>query len=250
MSEDEATGPEQVVVEVTVAAPIGVVWQALRDPVQIRRWHGWEYDDLDEEIRQIFIDAPNISEADRTLDTGDGRFELEESGEQTIVRVVRAAPTGATSWEDIYDAINEGWLTFVAQLRFALERQEGQDRRTVYLAGQARDANGAGPAGKLGLGEVEELAEGERYEATAATGDKMTGTVWLRAGRQLGLTVEGWGEGLLMISGSRESESAQSTSGVILSTFGLDEQEREALAERWSGWWGEHYEPAQGSSDS
>ena len=108
------------VVEVTVAAPVGVVWQALRDPVQIRRWHGWEYDDLDEEIRQIFIDATSVSDADQTLDTGEGRFELEQRGEETIVRIVRGAPAGECN------AINEGWLTFVHQLRFASSASAGR----------------------------------------------------------------------------------------------------------------------------
>ena len=32
---------EPVRIEVTVAAPVEEVWRALRDPAQLRRWHGW-----------------------------------------------------------------------------------------------------------------------------------------------------------------------------------------------------------------
>ena len=122
---------------------------------------------------------------------------------------MRAAPT------DEYDAVNEGWLTFVHQLRFSLEPQPGQDRRTVYLSGARRL--------------FEQLAQ-----ATAATGDGLTGTVWLRSEHQLGLTVDDWGEDLLMLSDS----------AAILSTSGLEEESRQALAERWSRWWDERYAPA------
>ena len=45
-----------VTVEVTVEAPAGQVWSSLRDPKQIRRWHGWQYDQLDAEIREIYLD--------------------------------------------------------------------------------------------------------------------------------------------------------------------------------------------------
>jgi len=248
MSDGE--GVESVVVEVTVSAPAGVVWQMLRDPVQIRRWHGWEHEGLDEEIRQIFIDAPRASEADRTLDTGDGRFELEERGEQTVVRVLRAGAAGAVSGEGVHDPINEGWLTFVTQLRFALERQPGRDRDTVYLAGQARDPGAGSLVEQLGLGAVAQVAEGERYYAATTTGDSLTGTVWLRSERQLGLTVDRWGEGLLMLSDTGPADPEPGSSGAILTVFVPDEQSREVLAERWSQWWAEHYEPAEGSRPS
>lgn len=36
------TESDPIIVEVTVAAPPDAVWRALRDPAEIRRWHGWE----------------------------------------------------------------------------------------------------------------------------------------------------------------------------------------------------------------
>jgi hypothetical protein len=121
---------DPVVVEVTVAAPADVVWHALRDSREIRRWFGWEYDGIEEEIDEIFLSDVSASEEERWLDThGGGRFELEPRGDSTIVRITRAAPAGQAGWEDIYDEVNEGWLAFVQQLRFVLERHRGEDRR-------------------------------------------------------------------------------------------------------------------------
>jgi hypothetical protein len=127
---------DPVIVEVVVAAPVDAVWRALRDPVEIRRWFGWEYDEqggLPAEIELIFEQYATASETDLTLDTGDGKFELEPRGDRTVVRITRAAPAGQSGWEGIYDEVNEGWLTFTQQLRFYLERHHGQDRRTELV---------------------------------------------------------------------------------------------------------------------
>lgn len=123
-----------VVVEVSIQAPPDRVWQAFRDPAEVGRWHGWDYDGIDDEIRQIYLDGAIVSDDARTLDTqGAGRFELEAQGETTIVRVLRAAPEGADGWDGTYDEINEGWRSFVEQLRFYLERHPGIDRRTWFV---------------------------------------------------------------------------------------------------------------------
>lgn len=124
---------DPVIAEVTIAAPVGVVWRALREPQQIRRWHGWDYDGLDAEIVTIYVDGATASEETLTVDTGAGRFELEGGDDATIVRVRRAPPADAADWDGIDDEINEGWLTFIHQLRYFLERHPGEDRRTLLL---------------------------------------------------------------------------------------------------------------------
>ena len=53
---------DAVTIEVTVDAPVAEIWASLRDPARIRRWHGWEYDQLDEEIRTIFLDDVRADE--------------------------------------------------------------------------------------------------------------------------------------------------------------------------------------------
>lgn len=124
---------DPVVAEVTIAAPVSVVWRTLRVPHLIRRWHGWDYDGLDAEIATIYVDGIEADEDALTFDTGAGRFELEDHGDATVVRVLRAAPAGAATWDGAYDEVNEGWLTFLQQLRYSLERHDGKDRRTLLV---------------------------------------------------------------------------------------------------------------------
>lgn len=124
---------DPVIVEVVIAAPVDVVWRALRDPAEIRRWFGWDYDGLDEEIRFIFAAATTADDDAHVLDGGEnGAIALDDLGDRTVVRITRAAPAGG--WEGVYDEVNEGWLTFFQQLRFYLERHPGQERRTVHVA--------------------------------------------------------------------------------------------------------------------
>jgi uncharacterized protein YndB with AHSA1/START domain len=119
---------DPVIVEIEIAAPVEEVWRALRDPAEIRRWFGWEYEGFEEEIRYIFEEASTADDDAHVLDGGPGgRIALEARGDGTVVRVTRPSP------EDGYDEVNEGWLTFIQQLRFYLERHPGQERRTLHV---------------------------------------------------------------------------------------------------------------------
>jgi uncharacterized protein YndB with AHSA1/START domain len=125
---------EPVLFEVVIAAPADTVWRALRDRTEIRRWFGWDYEGIDDEIDMIFFGEGTADDAARTLDFGPaGRLALEDQGDRTIVRLVRAAPAGQDGWDGVYDDINEGWLSFMQQLRFMLERHPSQDRETVHI---------------------------------------------------------------------------------------------------------------------
>jgi hypothetical protein len=240
---------DRVLVEVTIAAPVETVWAALREPDQIRRWFGWDADTLKDEIEFIFVTHANASETARTIQFGEyegiaDRFELESKGTSTVLRVMRTGPSGDGTAKDVHEDIAEGWITFVAQLRLALEKHPGAERRTIYLSGKAI-AGQPSPSHALGVARLRDGGDGSPYTVPAATGDTLAGTVWHRSGIQLGLTVEGWGNGLLIITDKPASTSSPHGGGsVLLTTYGLGDDAFRELETRWSTWWTARYPSA------
>ena len=236
--------PSRVVVDVTIAAPIERVWQALRDPALIAQWFGWDYDKLADEIDGYFLGGAVEVEPGRRLDLGGDVFELEVAGSGTRVRLVRAEPPASDTWDGVYDDVDEGWRTFVAQLAFWLETQhgvarEGALRRTVYLAGHREQADGPTLIAAAGLAEIEPLAVGERYEATAVTGETLAGTVRYRTEHQVGLSVDAWGPGLLVLAGRPPSPKSPHGGGfALLTTFGASDDALARLTQGWTAAWG------------
>jgi PAS domain-containing protein len=226
----------RVVVEVAVAAPAADVWRALRDPSEIRRWHGWQYDQLDDEIDAIFLSDVTESEADGVLDThGGGRFELETRGGETVVRVTRSPAEGYGGPESDWDAIDEGWVTFVQQLRFMLERHRGDERRTLHFDGNRRAADAPRPADVLGIAHLD---AGGPYSIDAPFGQRLEGDVWFRSAHQIGLTVNGWGDGLIVVA-DRPADEDRPHGGakVVATTYAVDDEDLAELERRLGGWW-------------
>jgi uncharacterized protein YndB with AHSA1/START domain len=131
-------------VEVVVNAPREVVWHALSEPAELRRWFGWDHPGLEEEIRFIFVDHAHRAEREgepviqfEVEGMVPQTIELEADGPRTVVRIVCPGSMEGTGWEELYDAMEEGWRTFFYQLRHYLELYPGQDRRTLHLAGDA-----------------------------------------------------------------------------------------------------------------
>jgi hypothetical protein len=232
----------RVVVDVTIAAPIARVWQALRDPALLAQWFGWDYDKLAAEIEMIFLGAEAKAEPNRRLDIGDV-FELEAVGGATRVRLVRAEAPASDTWDGVYDDVDEGWRTFVAQLAFWLEAQHGVDRatsprRTIYLAGHREQADGPSLAAAAGLSAIADLAVGLRYATTAVTGEPLTGVVRFRTEHQVGFSVDAWGPGLLVLAGRPGSPKSPHGGGfALITTFGASDGAFTGLAEAWAAAW-------------
>jgi hypothetical protein len=232
----------RVVVDVTIAAPIARVWQALRDPALLAQWFGWDYDKLAAEIEMIFLGAEAKAEPNRRLDIGDV-FELEAVGGATRVRLVRAEAPASDTWDGVYDDVDEGWRTFVAQLAFWLEAQHGVDRatsprRTIYLAGHREQADGPSLAAAAGLSANADLAVGLRYATTAVTGEPLTGVVRFRTEHQVGFSVDAWGPGLLVLAGRPGSPKSPHGGGfALITTFGASDGAFTGLAEAWAAAW-------------
>ncbi|WP_427884764.1 SRPBCC family protein [Kribbella sp. GL6] len=195
-------------IEVTVAAPVETVWSALRDRDTIRHWHGWEYEGgLDEEIEQIYF--TRAVEDGTTLRLGNGDvFAVEPAAGGSRVTLTRA-PLGADpDWDAYYDDVTEGWITFLHQLRFAVERHPGEPRHTLFYTGTG---------GRSPIDELDGLVPADSE-------------VWYRSDHQLGLVVDAWGNGLLVLS-----HRPNGASTAILSAYG--DTDRDQLDAESSKWW-------------
>lgn len=241
-SSDPPASPsfDRPLVEVTISAPAADVWRALRDPAAIREWFGWDTDSLEAEIKYIFEEHAEADDDARVLRFGLGdRFEVEDRGATCIVRVVRPAPTADTDWDDVFEDMTQGWIAFTQQLAFAFARHRGEHRRTLYFSGSPREGGATLGAAALGL---DDARAGERYAIAPVSGEPLAGTVWHRGRHQLGVSVEAWGEGLLLVMDRPANDRwPRGGSQAILTTYGLDDAAFESLRARWTRWWDEHF---------
>jgi hypothetical protein len=238
---------DRILVELVVAAPIDDVWKALRDPASLHRWFGWDYPGFAEEVAYVVAalatpgDKPYVQPITGMAD----RFTLEALDDShTVVRVIRAAPVDDVSWKNIYDDTVEGWLMFMEQLRFMFERHPRGDRRTLFMNGRAAAADTPVPVDALGLGRLVVVPIGQTYPPTKlATGDEITGTVWFRSAYQVGLTIDGFADALVVVTTRPTTAKSQFGGGsLVLSTYGLSDDVFNELCQRWSGWWRAHYD--------
>lgn len=221
MSEESGPKTKPYRVEVTVDAPRETVWRALTEPEELRRWFGWDYDGLEEEIRYIFVDHAIHEPPGRIgYDEGEAFIELEASGSRTIVRAVNPGPLDDAEWAEIYDEIEEGWRAFFHQLKHYLERRPGEERRSLFLAGDAAPA-----------------------ELLPALDARAPGREWHRSRHQRGTSLELYGGGLAIAKCSRPLDSSEpGRMNLILTTHGLDDAAFDELRRDWSAWWSERAE--------
>jgi hypothetical protein len=236
--------PDRVLVELTIAAPADEVWEAMRDPEKLNAWFGWEAPSLAEEIEYIFATHAKRDEAAKVLffEGVPDRFELTDLGGRTVLRVVRAVPEGE-SWDGVYQDMVEGWISFVVQLKLAMEQHGLAPRRTIYLEGAAV-AGGSAPLAALGLADFAGTPMGEAVRTTLPTGDAVAGLAYHRTPWQFAVTMPQWGNGLLIVTDKNPTETSPDGRGmVILTTYGLSPEAFEALEGRWTAWWEARFGP-------
>jgi len=209
-------------IEVTVAAPVETVWASLRDPAAIRRWHGWHFDGLDAEIEEIY-GAPASTPAPYVLEVGGGdRFALTDEGGATRVTLTRAPLGNDPRWDEWYDDINEGWTTFLQQLKFGLEAHPGQERRTVFLDASGPDQ--PDPTALLRGGDV-----------------PASGREWFRSEHQTGVVLDQLGSGLVVVGVKPVRPGSAGGAMAIVTAYEMDDADWAAARERWVAWWRGHY---------
>lgn len=236
----DAPTVDHVLVEVTVPAPADVVWAALRDPQKIKQWFGWDADSLKDEIDFIFVTHANADDARMVVDFVGvpDRYEVEARGDSSIVRVVRSAPAGE-DWSDVFDGMIEGWISFTWQLAFALARHPGRTRRTLFLSGPPREDRLA--RSLLGLDAAP--APGEKWSTPLGPDAEASGEVWFLARHQTGVTVDAWGDGLLVVVDQPPTDKRpRGVTMLTLTTYGLGDAAFADLETRWKRWWDPRFE--------
>ena len=208
MTDEDEYVPKPYRVETAMRASRDEVWESITQPPVIRQWFGWDYEGLDAEIRQIFVDEAILTAPER-MGWSDGSY-LEVAGDDdtSVIRAVRDGEPEAG--EDRYDPIEEGWRSFLVQLRFLLDERPAGRRRTVYLTGQA-----AGAA------------------ALAAVGD---GRDFATAPRQRAL-VDADGHLVVVATHVPVDDADPGRVEVTVSTYGLDDGAFDAVHRRWADRW-------------
>ena len=236
---------------VVINADAPQVWTMLREPSKVAQWHGWQAEDLESEIKEIYFSSDVQEAPDHTSLTvhGGDTFELHPEAGGTRVSVTRAAVDHDSEWAAWDEDITQGWLTFLQQLRFALERHPHGKRHTLFLH---LTEGKASAIAKLGLSDLP--APGEPYQLTLGTGEDISGKVWYRTSHQVGLTVHSYaehGEGLLVVADHpaiKDVRAEGDGSLVIASTYDLGAGAFDAIRQSWDSWRSENYPASEPAS--
>ena len=210
---------QKVTIEVTVEAPAGEVWASLRDPEQIRRWHGWQYDQLDAEIREIYLDGVTADEDTYSIQVDGGdRLELQPGSRGTRVVLTRAEGAGAA--DTGADEITEGWIIFLHQLKFLHEKHPEDIRRTLFFSGRG---------------------DADALPGLLHTVPAEVGPAWYRTGHQQGIVLPDLGPGLLITAGKPSVTGDDGTASVdvmaVITMYGVLDGEFGLQRDIWTAWW-------------
>jgi hypothetical protein len=163
---------------------------------------------------------------------------LEAKGGKTVLRLVHSGFQPDAPWDKEYDGTKRGWTFELQALKHYLEHQRGKERRAAWL----RRATALEPAAvwerftrpgplfrKVAL---DSLGEGDPYRFERADGEALEGRVIVnRAPLEFAGTLTSHGDG--MIRFGFEDCMGGPEAHVWLATWGLREQEFQALEQRW-----------------
>lgn len=248
MTNDRTRTDRVLDLTVDIDATLEEVWQALTTGEGLARWFGPYAAVTPGEGGSVSIgwdpkemwDTPiTVWEPLRRMQTvsempsKDGRivriavdYYLEAHGGRVRVRLVHSGFDDSDSWDGYIDGLDAGWTYFLFNLKHALERHRGVDRRqlsarfrTTARAGEDHPVFGAKglrvqpPVGGLQPGDACHLSLG---------GVEVTATVAVRhPPRTIAFIMPAWNDALLFVE--REGLKEAHQLGVWLSLYGVSE---------------------------
>ncbi len=234
------------VISVDLPVEFDTAWAHVRCPQLIHRWYGWGGTTADDGIRQRFLLDASVHLPDPGLPLGwlhwHNHDHLEVRGgwsntPRSTVTVRRQERALLASYDGVRDAVDEAWITFLHQLRFAVSHHLGKERVSFTMRG-----SGAEPPDRTlyraGLHGARGVPLGGAVEVRRPDGSVAGGTLEFSEAHQFGIRLSGRGGSLLVVQllppASRPPHGAVN---VMWSVWGQDADEIESARRRWSSWW-------------
>ncbi len=234
------------VISVDVPAPFDTAWAHLRRPELIRRWYGCDGPELDEDVTQVFLREAVVQRADSGLPVGWLRWHnhdrLEARGgwggaPRTTITVRRPEHALLASYDGVRDEVDERWITWLQQLRYALSHHVGEERHSFAVRGLDAERPDR-LLYRAGLHGARGVPVGGAVEVHRPDGSVLGGTLEYCTAHQFGLALRGHGGSLLVVQlVPPTSHPPNGAVSACWSTYGLDDETVDAARRRWRGWW-------------
>ena len=207
MSPESTPSARRFEIELEIEAPRKVVWAAISDGVQIRRWFApeasvtpgeggeivWGWGDAHGAWPQtIEVWEPGVrlrTRYESGIDDGEGGklplfldFTLAGEGGHTTLRLVHSGFGPEADFDQEYDGISRGWPVELQSLRLVLERHAGSDRQLAWalsnVEGTLEEAweRLTAPDGLACGPRIDALSVGDPFRIETADGDVFEGT--------------------------------------------------------------------------
>src|SRR5262245_38992119 len=246
---DDRTGTDRVVdLAIDIDATLEEVWQALTTGEGIARWFapyaavtpgeggnlsvGWDPKEMWDSAITVWEPLRRM-QAVSEMPSKDGGvvrlavdYYVEARGGRVRVRLVHSGFDDSESWDGYIDGLDAGWSYFLFNLKHAIERHRGVDRRqlSTRFRTTARDGEDHPVFGAKGLRvqpPVGGLRPGDACRLSLG-GVEVDATVAVRhAPRAIAFVVPAWNDALLFVE--REGMKETHQLGVWLSLYGVPE---------------------------
>lgn len=262
-SKAQPTTGRVVETQITIDAPVEAVWKALTDAQELTRWfpvearveprQGGEYwlswgEELaggsrievfepNRHLRTVSVEQPWSEPAGEAcaLQMAVDYF-LETRGGKTVLRLVHSGFGEGADWDNEYDSVRSGWQFELRGLRHYLQHHRGTPRRVAWVEWTVPGSKEElwtrlaallpGLAGKP-------WKEGDRYDLTAVTGDRLSGEVMnFEPPKGFSGTAENLNHSVFRLLVERLGGGT--SAWVWLSTYGVPEAELRRFEERWA----------------